>query len=153
MRIKLTIITFVTLIMSLLLSGCNDGPTLSEEDRVRLTLSAIENAAEARSLSGIMEHVSGSYRDYEGHDHKKIKQLVQLQLIKNQSINILSKISELKVIADSATVELSLAMASREVDLSSEVNRLRADTHRFSLLLKLEKGQWKIRSASWQRGW
>ncbi len=144
---------YLTLALTLFLAGCGAESELSEEDKVRATLTAIEVAAEARSLSGMIEHVSDSYRDFEGNDTQKIKALLQLQLIKNQSINIFSNIRELEVSADSATVELSVAMASRGSDLSIEENRLRADTHRFSILLKREKEQWKIRSASWQRGW
>jgi hypothetical protein len=136
-----------------LLSACGDQATLSDEDKVRATLNDIEFAAEQRSLSSMAEHISSSYRDYEGNDYKKIKGLIQLQLIKNQSINIFSKIQELEIVGDAATVEMSLAMASRGVDLSSEANRLRADTHRFSILLIREKQDWKIQSVSWQRGW
>jgi len=150
---KRLIAGYLALAMSLFLGGCGVESELSEEDKVRATLTAIEIAAEARSLSAMIEHISDSYRDYEGNDYQKIKALLQLQLIKNQSINIFSKIRELEVSADSATVELSVAMASRGGDLSIEENRLRADTHRFSILLKREKEQWKIRSVSWQRGW
>lgn len=140
-------------LLTLLISGCDSGPILSEEDRVRATLNSIETAAQERSLSGMVEHISPNYRDYEGNDFKEIRRLLQFQLIKNQSINIVSKVRELEVIGDAATVELSVAMASRGVDLSSEESRLRANTHRFSILLKLEEKQWKIQSVSWQRGW
>lgn len=143
----------ITLISCLVISGCNAGPTLSEEDKVLATLNAIEVAAQERTLSGMVEHISPNYRDYEGNGFDEIKRLLQFQLIRNQSINIVSKVRDLKVIGDAATVELSVAMASRGVDLSSEEGRLRADTHRFSILLKLEDQQWKIRSVSWQRGW
>jgi len=136
-----------------LLSACSDSEVLSEEDKVRATLTALEEAAEQRSLSAMLEHISPSYQDFEGNDLKSVTGLLQLQLIRNQRINIFSKIQELEVIDDAATVEMSVAMASREVDLSSEENRLRADTHRFSILLKRDQKQWKIHSVSWKRGW
>jgi len=139
--------------IALMVGACSKQSTLSDEDKVRATLTAIEVAAEQRSLSSMVEHVSASYRDYEGNDYKKIKSLMQLELIKNQSINIFSKIRELQIVGDTATVEMSVAMSSRGVDLSSESNRLRADTHRFSILLIREKQDWKIQSVSWQRGW
>jgi hypothetical protein len=132
-------------IIALTVGGCSGQETLSDEDKVRATLSAIEIAAEQRSLSSMIEHVSQSYRDYEGNDYARIKGLLQLQLIKNQSINIFSKIQELEIIGDSATVEMSVAVASRGVDLSSEANRLRADTHRVSILLVREKTDWRIK--------
>ncbi len=150
---KRSIILTTVLAITLLISGCDNEPVMSEEDQVRATIDAIEAAAEKRSLTGMLEHISSSYKDYDGNDVKKIKGFIQLQLIQNQSINIFTKIRELEVTEDTATVELSAAMASREVDLSSDENRLRADRHRFSIVLKLEQGQWKVRSVSWQRGW
>jgi hypothetical protein len=140
-------------ILGLAISACSEQATLSDEDQVRRTLKAIEMGAQERSLSSMTEHISSSYQDHEGNDYKKIKGLMQLQLIKNQSINIFSNIRELEIIGDAATVEMSVAMASRGVDLSSQANRLRADTHRFSILLTREKQDWKIQSVSWQRGW
>jgi hypothetical protein len=141
------------LVIALVIAACGQQATLSEEDKVRATLSAIEVAAQQRSLSSMVEHISATYRDYEGNDYKKIKSIMQLQLIKNQSINIFSKIQELEVIGDTATVEMSVAMASRNVDLSSQANRLSGDTHRFSILLIRERQDWKIQSVSWKRGW
>ncbi len=143
----------ILLIAALMLSSCSSDSELSEEDKVRATLAALEEAAEKRSLSEMTEHISDSYKDYEGNDLKRVKGLLQFQLIKNQNINIFSKIRELEVIGDTATAEVSVAMASRAIDLSSEANRLRADTHRFSLVLNLENEKWKIKSVSWQRGW
>jgi hypothetical protein len=153
LRNKLSIFSSMVIIIALTTVGCTDQQTLSDEDKIRATLNAMEIAAEERSLSSMIEHVSSSYRDFKGNDYKEIKGLLQLQLIRNQSINIFSNIRELDVIGDSATVEMSVAMASRGVDLSSEANRLRADTHQFSILLVREKPNWKIQSVSWQRGW
>jgi preprotein translocase subunit SecA len=143
----------VILIGCFLLTACDRGPALTEEDKVRATLDAFEVAAQERSLSAMVKHISPEYRDFEGNDFAKVKRLLQFQLIKNQSINIFSKVRELEVIGNAATVELSVAMASRGVDLSLEEGRLRADTHRFSILLKSNNQEWKIRSVSWQRGW
>jgi hypothetical protein len=149
-RTKFSCIIFT---IALLTAACNEQAPLSDEDKVRATLSAIEVAAEQRSLSSMVEHVSSTYRDFEGNDYKKIQSILQLQLIKNQNINIFSKIQELQIVGDAATVEMSVAMASRNVDLSLKANRLRADTHRISILLIRDQQNWKIQSVSWKRGW
>ena len=143
----------LALIIGLTIIGCDGQSKLSDEDKVRNTLKAIELGAEARSLSSISEYFSPSYLDYQGNDLASIKGLIQLHLIRNQRINIFSNIRELEVIDNVATVEMSVAIASRGVDLSSEANRLRADTHRFSILLRRERQLWKVQSVSWQRGW
>lgn len=136
-----------------LLVGCADNRQNTPEERVKAVLTAVEEAIESRSLSDIMAHVSEAYQDHEGHDKNVIKRLMQLQLVRNQNINIFTRIHSLSVADNLATVELSAAMAARDVDLSQESNRLKADTHRFSLVLANEDTHWRLVSASWQRGW
>ncbi len=143
----------VVSVILILLVGCNSSPELSPEQQVRNTIAAIELATEERSLSGVMEHVSDQYADHQGNDKKAIKQMFQLQIIRNQQINIFSVVRDLEVEGQFASAEVSAAMASRDVDLSNESNRLRADTHRFSVAFANEDGEWKVRSVSWQRGW
>jgi hypothetical protein len=143
----------LVLIIGLTIIGCGGRSELSDEDKVRNTLKALELGAEERSLSSILEYLSPSYLDHQGNDLVSIKGLIQLHLIRNQRINIFSNIREIEVIEDVATVEMSVAIASRGIDLSSEANRLSTDTHRFSILLRREQQFWKIQSVSWQRGW
>jgi len=138
---------------TLLLSACSSDEPMSDEQQVRAVLEAMELAAQDRSLSAVMQHVSPNYSDSKANDFKAVQRLVQLQFLRNQNINIFSKVSELEIIDNAATVEMSLAMTSGKLDLSDESNRLRADTFRFSLLFIKEKSDWRLQSASWQRGW
>jgi len=137
------------LFIALTFSACSSDEPLSDEAQVR----AVLLAAQERSLSNVMQHVSTKYSDSQANDFKAVQRLIQLQFLRNQNINIFSKVSELEVIDDAATVEMSLAMTSGKLDLSNESNRLRADTFRFSLLFMKENGEWRLKSASWQRGW
>lgn len=141
------------LFIALTFSACSSDEPLTDEAQVRAVLEAMELAAQERSLSNVMQHVSTKYSDSQANDFKAVQRLIQLQFLRNQNINIFSKVSELEVIDDAATVEMSLAMTSGKLDLSNESNRLRADTFRFSLLFIKEKGEWHLKSASWQRGW
>ncbi len=120
---------------------------------MRAVLEAMELGAQERSLSSVMQHVSPTYRDSKANDFKAVQRLIQFQFIRNQNINIFSKVRELEIIDNAATVEMSLAMTSGKLDLSDESNRLRADTFRFSLLFIKENSDWQLQSASWQRGW
>lgn len=145
--------TLLCLVLALVLSACNSSEPMSDEQQVRAVLEAMEHAAQDRSLSAVMQHVSPKYKDPQGNDFKAVQRLIQLQFITNQNINIFSKIRELEIIDNAAAVEMSLAMASGKLDLSDESNRLRADSFRFSLLYIKEDGDWQLQSASWQRGW
>lgn len=139
--------------ITLILSACSSDEPMSEEQQVRAVIEAMELAAQERSLSGVMQHVSPKYKDAKANDFKAVQRLVQFQFIRNQNINIFSKVSELEIIDNAAAVEMSLAMTSGKLDLSDESNRLRADTFRFSLLFIKENNDWRLQSASWQQGW
>lgn len=145
--------TLALLLTALLLIACDASPNLSPEGQLRDTIESIEFAAQARSLSGIMEHVSDQYADHQGNDKKAIGQSLQLLIIRNQKINLFSIIRDLSVEGEFASAEISTAMTSRELDLSNESNRLRADSLRFSVAFANEGGDWKVRSVSWQQGW
>lgn len=135
------------------LQACSNQDPQSPEAQVRDTLTAIEVAAEERSLSDIMQHVSKNYRDHEGRALDDLKRTAQLYLLSNQKIHIFTRITSIEINDGLASVEVSAAMASTEAALADENSRLRADTHRFSLVLALEGDDWLLTSASWQRGW
>ena len=134
------------------LAACGGDPSTPEQ-RVRATLDAIEVGAEARSLSGVLDHVSERYTDHEGNVKKDIARIVQLEFIRSQSINIFTHIQSLEINGDTALVELGAAMAAREIDLSQEANRLHANTHHFSIVLHQQDKEWLVESVSWRRGW
>jgi hypothetical protein len=122
---------------------------------VRNTLEALETAAQERSLSAFMEHISKDYSDHRGNTWKDIQRLVQFQYIRHTSIFIFSDITSLVVEADAAAVEINVTMAARASDLESSAARLRADNHQFSVLLKKSDDleRWLVSSVSWQQGW
>lgn len=139
--------------ISLFITACGSSDSQSPEQQVKAVLSAIEVGVEARSLSQVMEHISENYKDHRGNDKKTVARLMQFQILRNQNINIFTVIKRIEINNKKATVELSAAMAAKEVDLSIESNRLRANAHRFSILLENQDNQWRVHSVSWQRGW
>ncbi len=145
--------SFICCFLIALLTACSSDAPLSPEQQVKAVLEQIELAAEERSLSGMMEHVSDAYRDHNGNGKDDIQRYTQMQFIARQNINIFSVIRSLDITDGIAAVELSVAMAGRDVDLNQQANRLRADTIKFSLVLAQENQQWLIKSASWQQGW
>ncbi|NND81042.1 MAG: hypothetical protein HKN50_01305 [Gammaproteobacteria bacterium] len=136
------------------IAACNlERPPPTPEERVRATIAAIEAAAEERSLSGVMDHIVDDYRDHNGNLKEDLRRLVQLQYIRNQAITIFTSIQSLEINGDTAAVELSAAMAGRDVDLNDEANRLRADIKQFSVVLRDVDGTWMVESASWDQSW
>lgn len=145
--------TWLSLIALALLCACSSETVDDPETQVRDTLTQIEEAAEQRSLSGIMEHISDDYADHQGNDSKQIARLAQLQIMRNQKISIFTLVRSINIENDVASVELSAAMAARDTDLSIEANRLKADAVKFSILLKREGEDWKVHSVAWKQGW
>lgn len=146
--------TFSLLVtLSILLIACGDDPT-SPEQQVRNTLNTMQEAAENRSMSDFMEHISDRYADHQGNDKDSIRRIIQLLFLRNQSINIFTLIQSIDVQDNIAAVEISAAMAARGIDLTQETNRLKADAHHFSVVLqRVEDSEWEVQSVSWKRGW
>ena len=145
-------IIIVTLSL-MVLGACSDDP-LSPEQQVRDTLSGMQEAAQARSMSDFMQHVADDYSDHKGNNKETIERLMQLLFVRNQSINIFTLIQSIEVQNEIAAVEISTAMASRGIDLSQETNRLKADTYHFSVVLReAGEGEWLVQSVSWKNGW
>lgn len=146
-------LNFFILVLLISIGACSNDAPLSPEQKVKEVLEKVELAAERRSLSGMMEHVSGSYVDHKGYSKADIQRLSQMQFIARQNINIFSVIRSLEIVDGVAAVEMSVAMAGRDVDLTNENNRLRADTIKFSIVLQSENDNWMISSVSWEQGW
>lgn len=153
MRISNYLALIFTTLTIIFLTSCSSDDPLSPEQQVKDVLEKIELAAEERSLSGMMAHVSESYQDHKGYSKQEIQRFAQMQFIARQNINIFSVIRSLEIIDGLAAVEMSVAMAGREVDLTDKNNRLRADTLKFSLVLQPENESWMIKSVTWEQGW
>ena len=154
---------FVSALLALsLISACNNVAPQSPEQRVFNTLAAMEQAAEQRSVADFMQYVSEAYTDHQGLSKSDIRRIVQLQYLRNQSIHILSQVTDLKVDGNLASVEIVTAMASKAGDLQAQekrqardvmdidFSRVKADTHRFSAVFRSTDQQqsWLLESVS-----
>lgn len=150
-------------LLGMTLFSCSEPELGSPEQAIQNTLLAMEEAAEERTLSGFMQHISDDYQDRQGNRKKDIRRIIQIHYIRNQKIHILSKVQSLEINGSLAKVELSTAMAGREADLSGEflsgettgLSGLRANTHHFTIQLVSDDQQqtWLVKNVSWKRGW
>ena len=144
----------IILLSCLIIVACADDPT-SPEQQIRNSLLAMEAAAQERSTRDFMSYISDDYLDQQGNNKEGLKRCVQILFLRNQKIKIFTFVKSLEVNNGYAEVEISTAMTSRDIDLSQENNRLKADTQRFSITLSPNKNSdvWLVQSANWQRGW
>lgn len=124
----------------------------SPEKQVKTVITSIEQGIEKRSLSQVTDHIDDNYLDHKGRTKQDIKRYLQLHILRNQNITILSRIKSFEFSENTASIELSAASAARGTDLSIDANRLKADTHNASIVLNNSSGSWKIISASWGVG-
>lgn len=148
----------MVLVGAIVLKGCSAPAELSPEEQVRATISALEEAAEKRSLSAFMQHISPDYTDIEGRSWDDIQRMVQIQYIRNQNIHLFVDISQLEISGNTASVELSALMAARAADLATNklantLKNLRANSHHFSVVLARQAtgADWQVISVVWRR--
>jgi hypothetical protein len=129
------------------LVACSDDS--SPEAQVRKTLAAIEAAAEARDVGGVMEYVSEQFRDASGRDGRELAQYVRGYFIANQSIHLLTRIENIEFpTRTEARAKVTVGMVGREAAEADAWN-LAAEVRDFDVTFMSEDGEWKITHAQW----
>jgi hypothetical protein len=130
------------------LSGCGD--SASPEAQVRQTIAAMEEAAEARDVGDLMEHLSPQFRDSYSRDGKELSQYLRGYFIANQSIHLLTRIESIEFpTQDEARAKVAVGMVGREAAESDSWN-LAAEVHDFDVTFMREAGEWKVSYAKWR---
>ena len=128
--------------------GCTPGDT--PEAQVRAVIAAGERAAEARDLSGLLEHVSPAFRDEHGGGRDELKQVLRGYFVTHQSIALLTRIESVEFpYRDLAQVRVTVGTLGREVAETTALE-LAADVQEIVLELKLEDDEWRVVRAAWQ---
>jgi hypothetical protein len=131
-----------------MLGGCAQSGT--PEAQVRAVIAAGEQAAEARDLSGLLEHVSAAFVDEHGGGRDELKQTLRGYFVAHQSIALLIRVDSVEFpYRDLARVRVTVGTLGREAagttafDLATDINEI-------VLELKLEDDEWKVVHAAWQ---
>ena len=131
-----------TLLACLALLGCANSD--SPETQVRRAIDAMEQAAEARDVGDLMDHVADDFRDSYGQDRDQLRRYIQGYFIANQSVHLLVRVDEIEVPApDEALVRMTIGMVGREADSANAWN-LAADVQDFEITLRKEDDDWKV---------
>jgi hypothetical protein len=139
----------LVLLLSCVLAGCGDSDT--PEAQVRRTIDALERAAEARSVSGVAEHISAEFADANGRDANELSQYIRGYFIANQSIHLLTRVGSLEFpTADEASAKITVAMVGREADAANAWN-LAGEIFDFDVTFRREDDEWKVTYAKWRR--
>lgn len=126
----------------ILLGGCTSSD--SPETQVRRTIDAMEQAAEARDVGDLMEHVGDDFRDSYGQSRDQLRRYLHGYFIANQSVHLLVRVDEIEVPApDEALVRMTVGMVGREADAANAWN-LAADVQDFEITMRKDGDDWKV---------
>lgn len=130
-----------------LLAACADES--SPEQQVRAVIDSMEQAAEARDVGELLDHVSDTYRDGQGQDRAEASRYARGYFVVNQSVHLLTRIERLEFPSpDEARVKLQVGMAGRGGAAGGA--GLTADLYDFDVALVREDGEWKVSYADWR---
>lgn len=130
------------------LAGCADRQT--PDQQVRVVLEAVETAAEARDLSGVLEHVSGEFRDGQGAGREELRQAVAAYLLTHPSVHLVTRVTSIEFpYRDLARVRMDVGSIARESDGGASLG-IAADAKEVALELRLEGDEWKVTRAEWR---
>jgi hypothetical protein len=117
---------------------------------VRATLAAIEQAAEARDVGALKEHLSDQYADDRGQDKRAVAGLATFHFMRNRSVYLLTLVRQVRVESPGeARAEALVALAGRPIPGPEALAGLRADLYRFDVELREEDGAWRVTRAGW----
>jgi hypothetical protein len=133
----------------LTLLACSEAPQ-SPEERVRAALEAVEEAAEARDVAALKEHISDSYADARGNDKQKLAGLATFHFMQNRGVHLLLEVRKVVVeVPGEARAAALVAMAGRPIAGREALPGLNASLYYFDVELAEEDGDWRITRATW----
>jgi len=131
--------------------ACSSGQD-SPEAQVRALLARGEAAAEKKESGVLRQLISEKYSDSQGQDKKAVEAILRYYFLRNQSIHLFTRVRQISFPRpDLAQADVMVAMAGQPISDAEELERLRADLHRFEITLIRENGEWKVTRAEWRR--
>jgi len=127
------------------LCACS-GPATAPEEELQAWIERGVAAAEAKERRVLADMISPAYADARGNDRDRIGRLLQAYFLRMDSIELLTSIQEIDVIADSAAELLvTVGMAGTH----DGVFGFSADAYQFLLEVEKDGSDWALISARW----
>jgi len=148
---KQTILIIVLWVFCPLLVSCSSSEN-SPEVQVRALLKRGESAAENKETGVLRKMISEKYSDSQGQDKRTIEAILRYYFLRNESIHLLTRIQSVAFPQPArAQAVVLVAMAGQPISGAQELERLRADLHRFEITLTIENKEWRVIRAEWRR--
>ena len=142
---KPAVVTAVLMVILTIIGACGGDPS-DPEAEVRAWVDAMHVAAEEKERRDIVENISPAYIDARGNSRDDIENMLRILFLRQNTITLLSKIDEVKVIGGTAAeVSLTVGMAGT----NDRALGISADAYRFELELAHDGDDWRLISARW----
>jgi hypothetical protein len=131
----------------ILACGCH---TKTEQDKIRKTVTDIQNAAEEKDVKKIINSFSRTYNDPQGFSYDTVKGLLVGYFFRHQKIHVY--ITNLDVSVEDAAgraVFQAILSGGSKTGTVADVVPDALGMYSFDVLLKKEGGDWKVTSARW----
>lgn len=139
------------LTVMLTVTACSSGQD-SPEAQVRALIEQAESSAEKKESGNLRRLVSEKYSDSQGRDKKAIEAVLRYYFLRHESIHLFTRIQQTSFPSPGiAHAVVLVAMAGQPITDAEELERLRADLHRFEITLTRESEEWKVIRAEWRR--
>lgn len=130
-------------------TSCDRG---DPEAQLRALIERSETAVEKKETAVLRQSISEKYSDSQGQDKKAVEALLRYYFLRNESIHLLTRLQQMSFPGpETAQAVVMVAMAGQPIRDAGELERLRADLHRFELSFARENGEWKLTRAEWRR--
>ena len=140
---------FILVIPVLLLSACSK---VTEEDKVKKVVTSVQEAAEEKKISAVLEHISKTYRDPQGNDYNGIKGLLAFYFFRHQKVTVYMPNIDIVVTGPTAKAIFQAILTGRGTgEAAGGILPEALGAYNFEVLLNKEDGTWKVTSARWER--
>ncbi len=146
---KKTKVPFFLLLMALALLAC--AKEMGPEARVREAVEKTADMVRAKDLKGFMRLVSKDYNDDTGNDYNGVKGIVFYQFMRPGALRVFLRDIDIEVRGERALVDSrAFLVRAKDKDSIADIIPEDAEGFRFSVVFKLEDGEWRALSAKWE---
>jgi len=137
------------MILLVLIGACSKE---TEEDKVKKVVTTVQQAAEEKKISAVLEHISKTYRDPQGNDYNAIKGLLAFYFFRHQKVSVYMPNIDIVVTGSTAKAVFQAILTGRGAgEASGGILPEALGAYDFEVLLSKEDGKWKVTSAKWER--
>lgn len=134
------------LVFALLLIAACGGPESAPEEEIRAWLATAQERAETKERRALIDMIAPGYTDARGHKRDDIDTKLRVYFLRQNNIELVTKIDEIRVFGDSAAeVDMTVGMAGT----NDGVFGFSADAYNFKMELERDGDEWLLISARW----